>query len=524
MTSPTVFTQWSTIQPFVGANLPAWVPPLDALRIASYQKYEEIYWTSEEGFTNKLRGDNENPVLMPTARTIIDTVNRYVAPGFTYTVTGEDATAVQVAQLAFTNLFTRENFFSQFNGSKRYGLIHGDWYWHVLADPLKLPGRRLSIKRVDPGAVFQVFESDILPEGDPDKIIRVHIAEQILINGDVRVSRLTYERLYDPNTGLPLGVQRSHGIFKLEKWWQATVAETWILNDEMLPPEIKTIPVYHLKNFDATAPYGSSEMRGLESVLLGINQTISDEDLTLGVEGLGIYATDGGAPVDENGNEVEWIMGPGRVLTQANNLKRINGVGSVVPYGDHYNRLLEAVRMAVGASDAATGKIDSATAESGIALALQLAPILAYSAEKDQTIIDVHSQMFFDLCFWLQVYEDLPLTTTGDDGQLTAAVVITPIIGSKIPANIKEVIERVTTLRSASPPIISLQTAHAWLAAVGLVLAPDELALIENEQSSALNALGPLATQDLVSTQRTTAELTGAGSPAGHGTGANSGN
>src|ERR1044072_7800516 len=112
-------------------------------------------------------------------------------------------------------------------------------------------------------------------------------------------------------------------------------------------------------------------------------------------------ATDGGAPRDEKGNATDWIMGPGRVLTNALNMRRISGATNLSAYGEHYERMLNAARMALGASDAAIGKVDSATAESGIALALQLAPMVAHTKPKDQHIIDVHAQMFYDLCFWL---------------------------------------------------------------------------------------------------------------------------
>jgi len=79
MTSPAAFTQYSTIQPWLGTP-PSWVPQADQIRIGAYQKYEEIYWSSEEGFEEVIRGDNENPVFMPTARTIVNTIDRYTAP------------------------------------------------------------------------------------------------------------------------------------------------------------------------------------------------------------------------------------------------------------------------------------------------------------------------------------------------------------------------------------------------------------------------------------------------------------
>jgi hypothetical protein len=142
------------------------------------------------------------------------------------------------------------------------------------------------------------------------------------------------------------------------------------------------------------------------------------------------------------------------------------------------------VRSALGASDAAVGKVDSATAESGIALALQLAPIIAHTKSKDQHIIDVHAQMFHDLCFWLAVYEELPLLMSGEGGELTPAVLVQPTVGNKIPTNRKQVLDEIITMRMATPALISMATAIRILREAGFDLEENELELVlaENEQ------------------------------------------
>lgn len=504
MTVP-IHTQWSSVVDFLAPGaLPTWSRPEDQQRLAAYGKYEDIYWTSEDAFAQKMRGDNENELLMPTARTLVDTLDRYTAPDFNYTMTG-DATPVQAATMAFEKLFRREAFLAMFNGAKRQWITQGDWFWHIFANPLKPLGKRLTIQRVEPGAYFPVYESDVQDDGDPDKVVRVHLAEQITQGSDVRVSRLTYER-EEADDGT-ITIWRSHGIFKLEKWWDALKPVTVVLPREALPPQLTVIPVYHLKNGDPTLPFGSSDLRGLESVLLAVNQTVSDEDMTVALDGLGVYATDGGAPLDEDGNETSWIMGPGRVLTNANGLKRINGVGSVSPYGDHYNRIVDAVRMAVGASDAAVGKIDSATAESGIALLLQLAPILAHTRKKDQTIVSVHTQMFYDLCFWLAVYEELDLLVANNEqGELAPTVIITPTVGAKIPTNIRELVSRIIDLRSVDPPLVSMETAHRWLREAGVGVADNEMELILAEIESGLTTGLPGAADENNQNDRTDQE------------------
>jgi hypothetical protein len=485
MTAP-VFTQYSSILPWLG-TMPGWIPNEDKIRIGAYQKYEEIYWASEEGFIEVMRGDNENPVFMPTARTIVNTVDRYTAPDFGWVVTapeGSSSDQTAIAQMAFDSLFTREQFLSKFASNKLKGLFRGDWLWHITADDRKEIGRRIKIMPVDPAAYFPVYEIDIDPQGDPDKLVKVHLAEPMTLNNQEYVSRMTYERVFDGD-GNQTAIVRSHAVYKPDEWAGTKAgAVATVLAPEELPQDIPAIPIYHLKNFDPTEQFGSSELRGLESVLLGINQTVSDEDMTLALEGLGVYATEGGAPRDEQGNVTDWIMGPGRVLTNAGNLRRVNGSSSISPYGEHYDRLVNAVRQAVGASDAAVGKIDASTAESGIALALQLAPMLAHTKVKDLHIVDVHAQMFHDLCFWFTAYEELPLLMTGEGGQLTPAVVVQPTIGAKIPINRKQVLDEITTMRMATPALISMQTAHKLLREAGFALEENELALIlaENEQ------------------------------------------
>jgi hypothetical protein len=496
MTTPTTFTQYSTVQPFLG-TAPSWVPEEDKLRIGAYQTYEEIYWSSEQGFEEVLRGDNDNPIFMPTARTIIGVVDRYTAPNFGYTISAlspedggaaSDSTTVQIAQLAFENLFAREQFMSKFMACKLVGLRLGDWVWHVIADDTKPLGRRIKIMKVDPGAYFPVFESDVKEGGDPEKIVKVHLAETITMNKKEYVSRMTYSRTMDPDGNFTGEILRSHAVYEQKDWSLDTAKPiSVILAPEPLPSSIPAIPVYHVKNGDPTDPFGSSELRGLESVLLGVNQTVSDEDATLALDGIGIYATDTGAPRDAQGNETDWVFGPGRVLTHSGNLRRVNGASSVAPFGEHYDRLVNAVRQAVGASDVAMGKADASQAESGVALLIELSPILAYTTPKDNHIKEVHAQMFYDLCFWLAEYEELDvLLTTSEGNETVPSVLITPTIGDKIPTNLKAVLDNVILMRSATPALISIQTAHKLLREAGLELEENELDLIKKENEELL--------------------------------------
>lgn len=489
MTQPGVFTPYSTVAPLLG-TLPGWVDPFEQERIAAYAKYEEIYWSSEEGFVEVMRGDNEQPLFVPTARTLVNTVDRYTAPGFDFQVTGPTDNDVAVTRLAFEALFKREKFKSRFQGNKIVGIRKGDWFWHLVADPTKPAGQRLRLLPQDPGSYFPVYDAD-----EPDRLVKIHLAAQVRVGGKDLINRMTYEKIL--NADGTSTIVRSHGLFKPEKWWESTKPEQVILNEEALPPEITAFPVYHIKNLETDGPFGSSELRGLETTLAGINQAVSDEDLTLALEGLGVWATDGAPPVDANGDQADLIMGPGRVISRANGLRKLTGTTSVTPYQDHIKMLERLAKESLGISDVTLGQVSATDAESGVALLLRMGPMLAHTAKKDQEILDVHTQMFYDLQKWLAVYEDLPLL----DGSGALAVprcTVLPTIGPKVPTNLAQVIKEVVDLRSTVPPVLSLRTSHQLLRDAGMAVPDDELAQLAAEAAQQLDPLAlPVAGDEL---------------------------
>lgn len=469
MTVPTVtaFTPYSTVQPLITAT-PSWMSEMDAMRVASYQVYEEIYWNVPQSFRLVQRGTDTLPIYIPNARIIVDTTHRYVGPKMDFLVDpnfgGQDVAAR--AQNAFRNLFARERIRSKYNSAKRYGLIRGDWMFHIIGDSDKQPGRRLSYLEVDPASYFPVHA-----DGDatnPDSLVKVHLAEQFVDErGKAWVRRLTYEKVDGK-------IQVSQGLFDPQKWMQAT-PETVEREPYFLPDKITSIPVYHIRNFEEPRnPFGSSEIRGLETLMAAVNQAVSDEDLALALEGLGMYWTPSGAPLDENGEETDWVLGPGRVIDSVTGMNRVSGVGAVTPYQDHIKLLVDFIRQTSGATDQAIGKVDVQVAESGIARLLNLAPMLSKAEEKDQVIVDVMNQIFFDLKTWHTVYE-------GED--ITTADVIC-IFGDKLPANRKEEVELATSMMSTTPPIWSAGTARKHLAKFGFAFEADEGALVAQEQEA----------------------------------------
>lgn len=419
-----LFTPYSTAQPLFGA-LPSWITNLlDQQRILSYQVYEEIYWNVPETFKLTARGSEDSPIYIPTGRTIIDTTNRYVGAKFNFAVdpafgTPNDQAALQ---LAFRSLFARERFRSQFAANKRFGLIRGDWLWHITADPAKPAGSRLTIRPVDPASYFPIYDED-----DIDRIVGCHLVDQFLDDSDnnrPKIRRQTYRKTISG------GVSVEEGIFELDKWEGPQFAPQRVVQPlRMLPAQITALPVYHVKNFEEPGnPFGSSELRGIERIMAAINQSVSDEELALALEGLGMYATDSGAPVDDEGNDTDWILGPGRVveLEEGKSWTRVDGIGSVAPYQNHIDMLVNFLHEASATPDVARGKVDVKVAESGVSLLLQMGPMLGKAEEKDIIIDDVHLQMFFDITRgWLPAYE----------AQSFGDALVIPTFGDKLPVN-----------------------------------------------------------------------------------------
>lgn len=404
-----VFTPYSTGAEYFGAK-PSWIPnELDILRIQSYQTYEELYWNVPDVLKVSLRGTNTLPMYVPAARTIINTTNRYYGADFRVVCSGQ-GDAATAAQMAINDFIKRERFRSKFNGGKRYCLIQGDWIWHLTADESKPQGQRLRVTALDPGMYFPITDDD-----DVDRVIGCHLVETISTEDGDRIRRLTYRKTEDG------GISVEEGVFKTDKWeGPADKPERIIQPLTMLPPSITSLPVYHTKNTDTPGdPFGSSEVRGLERLFSGLNQAMSDEDLALAMMGIGMYVTDASQPIDPKTRQpVPWELGPGRVVHHdGNRFDKIGGVSGLSDsYGAHYNRLWEAIKQSSGTPDVAIGTVDVQVAESGIALALQLGPIVDKGNEKNDLLLDSHNQMFYDLLnMWFPAYEQTTFSEVAID-------------------------------------------------------------------------------------------------------------
>lgn len=412
------FTPWSTARPYFG-KLPAWVAKEDQERIASYEKYDEMYWNDPRQFSVRVLEDEE-PVYIPNARTVVDTTAHYLLKGLKITCSDSD-TKLKEALTAFLD---RELFYSRFHTAKHAGVARGDFVMHLTADPNKAEGTRISLNSVDPSMVFPVYHDDI-----PDKVIACHIVDFYFLPDEPdkqRIRKLTY-RLEE--NGDVRKITREEGVYEMEPKWYGPEPKLvkQLIPKGYLDPRITTIPVYWFKNqgWDGWN-YGASDLKGMESLIAAVTQQSTDVQTSLSLEGLGVYATDGGRPVDDAGVEGDWEVSPGKVMEVPAGayFRRVEGVGSITPAADQINYLESKMREASGLSDVALGRVDVQVAQSGIALAIKFLPTAAKIEERDLAGIGKLKQLFFDWKTWHGVFEKQELT--GD-------VVVE--IGDKLPQN-----------------------------------------------------------------------------------------
>lgn len=470
-------TPYSTAKPLLGAK-PAYVAdPMEAERIAAYALYEAMYWGVPGTFKLEQRGTNTSPIYIPAGRQVVETFNRFLAPGLIvqadplYGTPNDQVAANQV----WDDFAKRERYYSKFNTGKRYGLIRGDWAWHIWADPNREPGTKVSVYTIDPASLFPIYDINNI-----DNIIGWHIVEQVLDNdGKTFISRQTYLKL--TGTGGPSPIQYSKALYEVDDWGGPGMEQDpkpiqVIQAPITLPSPIDALPIYVVPNFDEPGSiWGASEMRGMERLFAAINQAISDEELTLALEGLGVYATDAGTPIDpDTGEDTDWNLGPGRVVEMPDGKKfvRVNSASSFAPFQEHLKYLHDQIDATYGHSDVAKGSVDVSVAESGIALLLQLGPILARAAEREQIITDINQQMLFGLSKWFAAYEGGAFNFMVD----TTRWLMT--FGQKIPQNRKEEFEELMALHGATPALLPGSYIRMKLRKLGYTDIPDEAAVV----------------------------------------------
>lgn len=409
----------------------------DKLRLKSYELYEDMYNNRPEHMRVVLRGEDEDSVeiYLPSAKKCIEAMNRFLCVNFNYYIDPEegDTEDQQDIDQVLAWLFKKQRFYRKFNQMKRYMLMKGDACFHIIGKDWERSGKRISIEELKPEHYFPVED---LVTGE---LMGVHIVD-IIRNPrttpntkryapEFLARRQTYRKVVDDNL-VPTGrVTSELTLWEIGRWddripWLQLAWIDTITPEYLLPEQICHLPVYHFTNNPPpTSTFGMSELAGVESLVTAMNQAMSDEDLTLITQGLGVYWTDASAPVGVDGQPTEWEIGPGSVVEVGSGGKfgRVSGISSVTPYLEHILAMDESMQQALGVPDIAIGMVDVATAESGIALNFKLGPLIAKNKEKEQFIMQVMDEMLQDIVEgWLPAYEgieipDVLVTSQVDD-------------------------------------------------------------------------------------------------------------
>ena len=453
MAGTTLQTPYATAMPYVASASAGWSPDeYNRQRLLTYNFYDDLFHNDPTQFKFMLRGSDEKPVLIPTASSLIKSLTRYVGKNWGFRIampeetdgtepvdeTAEVATPEQINQaiVEYGKLFKRERLEARYAAGIPEWLRRGDWLWFVSADPLKKEGSRISVRPIDPRRYFPI-------NGDARDLSRVTgqqlIEEVLLADGKtIAIFAQTWRKSSDPlhpNFGQPETDEGFDITYEAQAYdvkdFGDPLKEKKLAFDLNLPiayvPGITQLPIYHIKNNEETDdPFGRSELAGLESVLAGINQAASDEDISLAFMGIGMYWTNSGAPVDERtGQPGNWKLGPKRVVEVDENstFAKVDGIDDVTPFQDHLKFLKGSAsdNMGLSAVSIGTGEV---TVASGISLAIQFSPTADAVKGKNRASNGVLTQMLWDLKSWFKAFEGIDLgpveieSVTDDDNLL----------------------------------------------------------------------------------------------------------
>lgn len=506
-------SRFSSVISALSLPQPSWVSDADdQKRVAAYDGYDSMFSNDVGTFKLAMRGDEEKPVYVPSARKIVDATARYLGKGWSFTVASLNPDAQTAAAdsatvtQAMNALTIREEFLSKLSSLKRNFLKRGDALFHITANLGAPAGSRLSIREIHPRTYFRIPDP-----ADEQTIVGCYIVDLILADdGRTQIVR----RMQYSYQGT--GVFTQLGFFEPGGWddrWVGhpaikPVATPEAYNDPkyaalllggLLPASVTQIPVYHFRNRrDSAEPFGTSQISGVETLIAAVNQGATDEDVTLALQGLGCYVTDADSPIDADGNETDWIIAPGEVLQikAGSTFNRVAAVNSVVPFQEHLGYLETAIREATGLSNTAIGQVDAAVVASGVALRLDMAPILAQNEESETEILGRLDQMFFDIMtMWFPV----------DGTSVPPGLAILNSFNDPLPVDRAGIVAEVTKLVASG--LMSREFAINYIAAkLGYQFPADMIQQVETEQDTVA--------------QRLYAELSGGGIPSDAGAGA----
>ena len=386
--------------------------PQDKERCTAYALYDDFYYNRPETFRVTLRGTSDTEIYVPSTKNIINSTARFLAVDFSYAIDGDSG-----LKQYFENLWAREEITRRHVKAKKSMLTRGDQMWYITADDRKKRGERLSLNTIHPGSVFRIED-----ENDPFRVIGYHIVDTV---PDPRekdkqsitkkiARRQTYRkengRITTECIGFELGAWDDRFLDKDK------LKPVWVFMPKReLPQEITQLPVYHIPNDEPEgSSWGISQVAGVEYLINALNQSITYEDLSLVLQGLGVYVTTSEPPVDPvTKKSTKYKLHPGNVIqiSEGDTFERVTGVASVAPFQEHLKYLNE--WASIGLPDMATGSVDVSVAQSGIALALKMGPIIAENGDKQLGIQARWEQLAYDLIHgWIPAFESRGLTGT----------------------------------------------------------------------------------------------------------------
>lgn len=463
----------------------------DLWRVQAYWTYDEILANVPEAFDAFLRTEEDPKArrYIPFGRAVLEGANRYLGKDLTinYSVPLDSpADAPAQAELAawVGKLFDREKFKVKFGEVKRTMLRRGDSFLQLSADPSKPEGSRLRITLLDGAQYFSI------PMGtDPERLAGCYIITLLESpDGQIKVAqRERYQKiLTDADVALVPGSTIGGIYYRMEFFEQTgwddrsplssadlkpAQPPNWInwgtfytggdgnpgaFAGYMLPASIQAVPVYHFQNTN-DGPFGYSLLQGLETVLAGITQGLTDEDMAMALVGIGVYWTDSGPPRAADGTILPWVIAPASVMELQDGKKfgRVNGITSVDPMQDHLESLKDSALESTGVPDLAVGKVDVQVAESGVALAIKMAPIISGNQEREESMAAVLTQLMWDLLNgWAPAYEGRQ--------PIEGAFEVNVTFGDAMPTDRAAVIAEIVAMLAAK--IIDAQFAQEYLA------------------------------------------------------------
>jgi len=89
--------QYDAARDFIQTGDDNVVEPHDKLRVQCYDLYENLYINSTWQLKITIRGDESHPLLMPSARKLVEATNRFLGINVDYLVEGEGDAGTQQA-------------------------------------------------------------------------------------------------------------------------------------------------------------------------------------------------------------------------------------------------------------------------------------------------------------------------------------------------------------------------------------------------------------------------------------------